>query len=137
MSGQVITHLGACELPDGPLGEVRGYWREATCDEYNRTISAAGGLGALHVWSTLTDLGGRFGTPYLFTCWGTEDVPVAAHGGHPDRRHPCEHRHAVAMGGHAKTYHKCELHTLGLSFSQASDIRVSWPACVLFEKEVP
>jgi hypothetical protein len=31
-----------------------------------------------------------------------------------------------------REFHKCELHTLGLSGSEASDIRVSWPACTLY-----
>lgn len=32
-----------------------------------------------------------------------------------------------------KTYHKCEKHRLGLTHGDATDIRVGWPACVLFE----
>ena len=31
-----------------------------------------------------------------------------------------------------RSYHKCEQHRLGESRSEASDIRVSWPACVLW-----
>lgn len=38
--------------------------------------------------------------------------------------------HVVRRFG--KTYHKCEQHRLGTSRSEASDIRVSWPACELF-----
>lgn len=34
---------------------------------------------------------------------------------------------------HNRSWHKCELHRLGLSGSEASDIRVSWPACALFD----
>ena len=30
----IVTHIGACELPDGPPGEVRGYWESASCSEY-------------------------------------------------------------------------------------------------------
>lgn len=33
----------------------------------------------------------------------------------------------------SKTWHKCELHPLGLSASEASDIRVGWPACTLWK----
>lgn len=36
------------------------------------------------------------------------------------------------MGGR---YHKCKNHRLGLSGSEASDIRVGWPACDFFERE--
>lgn len=36
---------------------------------------------------------------------------------------------------YAKTYHKCEQHRLGTSHSEASDIRVGWPACELFRAE--
>lgn len=30
---------------------------------------------------------------------------------------------------------KCELHRLGMSHSAASDIRISWPACRMFEEK--
>ena len=33
---------------------------------------------------------------------------------------------------HTRSYHKCDQHRLGESHSEASDIRVSWPACVLW-----
>lgn len=36
----------------------------------------------------------------------------------------------------SKTYHKCDLHRLGLSGSAASDIRVRWPACAAYETAV-
>lgn len=36
-------------------------------------------------------------------------------------------------GGHARAYNKCAKHRLGESHSAASDIRISWPACALFE----
>lgn len=43
----------------------------------------------------------------------------------------CTHHQTT---GHAsRTYHKCDLHRLGMSHSTASDIRVSWPACVWFK----
>ena len=41
--------------------------------------------------------------------------------------------HHRAYGHNLRTYHKCELHRLGTSSSASSDIRVGWPACVLFE----
>jgi hypothetical protein len=41
--------------------------------------------------------------------------------------------HHQALGYHGKTWHKCEHHTLGMSHSEASDIRVSWPACTRFQ----
>jgi hypothetical protein len=31
--------------------------------------------------------------------------------------------------GHSRTYLKCRFHRLGLSFSEASDIRAKWPGC--------
>lgn len=37
-----------------------------------------------------------------------------------------------SFGATGKTYWKCELHRLGKSHSEASDIRRSWPACELF-----
>ena len=40
--------------------------------------------------------------------------------------------HHQALGYHARTYHKCDLHRLGVTHSTASDVRVSWPACVRF-----
>jgi hypothetical protein len=45
----------------------------------------------------------------------------------------CEHH--VQVGGHAKTYHKC---LRNKTSGAATDIRVSWPACIRFEtvKEV-
>lgn len=64
-------------------------------------------------------------------------------GTHPATRRPlligtgetcatCVH-HLVASQN--RTYHKCDKHRLGASSSEASDIRVSWPACVLYEPE--
>lgn len=41
--------------------------------------------------------------------------------------------HHVISPGHAKNYHKCVRHRLGITGGPASDIRVSWPACELFE----
>lgn len=35
----------------------------------------------------------------------------------------------------SRRYHKCLLHPLGPSRSEASDIRVGWPACERFEPE--
>lgn len=70
-----------------------------TCAEYNAAIAAVGGLEKLHVWSSLTDLDGQYGPPRIFTCWGTEELPIAACDGPPDRRatvdKPCSLDHAV------------------------------------------
>lgn len=41
----------------------------------------------------------------------------------------CDH-HVVHRLGH--TYHKCKLHRLGRSHSEASDIRVKWRACTAY-----
>jgi hypothetical protein len=59
---------------------------------------------------------------------------------HPATRRPvmygaatcgdCNHHIVVRV---RRTWHKCELHVLGQSHSEASDIRVSWPACLSFE----
>lgn len=46
----------------------------------------------------------------------------------------CTH-HKVHHRGN-KVVHKCTEHRLGESFSAASDIRVSWPACALFAAHV-
>lgn len=43
----------------------------------------------------------------------------------------CVHHHAY--GWHNKTFHKCDLHRLGESHSAASDVRVGWPACELWD----
>lgn len=46
----------------------------------------------------------------------------------------CAHHHAYERYSSGKrTFHKCDLHHLGQSHSAASDIRVSWPACALFQ----
>lgn len=46
----------------------------------------------------------------------------------------CAHHHAYERySSRKKTFHKCDVHRLGQSHSAASDIRVSWPACALFE----
>lgn len=42
----------------------------------------------------------------------------------------CEHLHRYRY--HARQYVKCAKHRLGESHSAASDVRVGWPACVLF-----
>lgn len=44
----------------------------------------------------------------------------------------CVH-HVVSR--YDKRYHKCEKHRLGTSSSEASDIRVSWPACDFFVRK--
>lgn len=41
--------------------------------------------------------------------------------------------HAKNYGHHDRSYWKCEKHRLGMSHSSSSDIRKSWPACVLYE----
>lgn len=85
---------------------MRGHWVRATVAEYQAAIDAHGGLEALSVWSSLTDIDGQYGPPFVFTCWGTKvepDVPVAACGGPPGSRGPgCPGDHAVfvpAAGG--------------------------------------
>lgn len=61
-------------------------------------------------------------------------------GVHPATRQPtapelgrcgdCAHAHRVVH--HSRAWWKCDLHRLGMSHSEASDIRVSWPACTKF-----
>lgn len=46
----------------------------------------------------------------------------------------CAHHVVVHVN---RRFHKCEKHRLGVSASEASDIRVSWPACVLYVQEDP
>lgn len=55
-------------------------------------------------------------------------TPLRAEGG---RCGDCEHCHRY--GWHDRKYVKCGKHRLGESHSEASDIRVGWPACSLFE----
>lgn len=65
---------------------------------------------------------------------------LLASGVHPATRRPlagegtcgtCAHAGRWSNGNRA--WWKCDLHRLGVSHSAASDIRVSWPACVLWE----
>ena len=69
---------------------------------------------------------------------------IIADGRHPATRVPlfigtgercgtCVHHQALDW--HNKTFHKCTLHRLGLSHSEHSDIRVSWPACARYEAD--
>lgn len=43
----------------------------------------------------------------------------------------CDHHHRYEY--HGKHFHKCDVHRLGESHSASSDVRVSWPACVLWQ----
>jgi hypothetical protein len=92
-----LHRIGLCELPVGPSNEdVRGYWIKATCAEYQSALADAGGLPEMHVWSSLTDMSGqKTGSPFVFTCYGTNELPVAASGGRPGMHVPCESEHAV------------------------------------------
>ena len=48
----------------------------------------------------------------------------------------CTHHEVVSHYSSRQTYwHKCAKHRLGVSASSASDIRVSWPACELWQPE--
>lgn len=69
-----------------------------------------------------------------------EELLVA--GVHPATRRPlwigtgevcgqCDHLRAFRMN--RRRYYKCECHRLGMSRSASSDVRIGWPACVLFE----
>lgn len=40
--------------------------------------------------------------------------------------------HATLIEHNARRWWKCAKHRLGMSHSEASDIRVGWPACLLF-----
>ena len=44
----------------------------------------------------------------------------------------CVHHKAFS---HDRTWHKCDVHRLGMSHSASSDIRVSWPACDRFQAQ--
>lgn len=46
----------------------------------------------------------------------------------------CVHHEVVNVG---RAYHKCARHRLGMTASAASDIRLKWPACALYEPEPP
>lgn len=41
--------------------------------------------------------------------------------------------HHQHLGWHNRAFHKCAKHRLGRSHSAASDIRIGWPACTLWE----
>ena len=51
----------------------------------------------------------------------------------------CAHHHGynIRVSGPKRLVHKCDLHTLGESHSEASDIRESWPACTMWEPVQP
>lgn len=60
---------------------------------------------------------------------------------HPATRQPVDRTKTCGTCAHAtRTHHssrpywKCDLHRLGTSRSVASDIRVSWPGCALWEE---
>lgn len=67
---------------------------------------------------------------------------MLARGVHPATRQPvigdgsrcgeCAHHERIEW--HNKTFHKCDVHRLGMSHGPASDIRVSWPACSRFKR---
>lgn len=50
-----------------------------------------------------------------------------------DADHTCGECVHHKTRSHDRTWHKCELHRLGMSHSASSDIRVGWPACSAFE----
>ena len=72
-------------------------WRRITCEESDRLMALHGDCWG--VTSSLTDLGGQFGEPEVYTEWGDRDTerpmlrnrryPQLGSGG-PDRK-PCEH----------------------------------------------
>lgn len=45
--------------------------------------------------------------------------------------------HCVRVTNGNRTWIKCDEHRLGISHSEASDIRASWPACTLFVAAEP
>lgn len=62
---------------------------------------------------------------------------MIAAGVHPATRQPIDVAlgtcgtcaHAIRVTHNSRSYWKCDLHRLGTSASEASDIRSSWPAC--------
>jgi hypothetical protein len=46
----------------------------------------------------------------------------------------CVHLICALHDGHPRHYFKCPYHRLGHTFSAASDMRKSWPACPHFEE---
>ena len=98
-----LTMLGGCHLTthnpgDEDDGFPPGHWQQATCSEYLEVIQAHGGVQSLRVWGTLTDMDGEFGSPMIFTEWGTPERPIAAHARFNIRRHggeQCDDDHAV------------------------------------------
>lgn len=43
--------------------------------------------------------------------------------------------HHQHLGHHDRSWHKCDVHRLGMSHSAASDVRVGWPACTKWEAQ--
>ena len=77
-----LMRLGGINLPmhDPDPDErdhriIPGEWAEAGCADADRAQS-----GDLMVWSSLTDIEGRFGSPCVYTCWGSRDgtTPIVA-----------------------------------------------------------
>lgn len=57
-----------------PLGE----WVEVDREEWVAILEREGGFSALSVFTTLTDPGGQYGEPQVYTAWGRrgDDVPL-------------------------------------------------------------
>jgi hypothetical protein len=54
-------------------GRPLGSWIEITVEEWREIIAAAGGLGALSVFSSLTDPEGVYGPRQVYTAWGRRE----------------------------------------------------------------
>lgn len=59
-------------------GVPLGRWVVIDQPEWRALVGANGGLGALTVFSSLTDLEGVYGPPQVYTSWGIrgENVPL-------------------------------------------------------------
>ena len=81
-----------------------GRWEPTDCLGSEDAVKAAGGIGLLTVWSSCTDLEGDYGTPMMFTEWGSSDgtTPVSADYRDVDRHGhlgKCYHLRYVVEGG--------------------------------------
>jgi hypothetical protein len=113
---------GVTDLPDAPRlfdpgeGTQQGRLSADRCRRQHQLNMLAVGhhpATGLRLWRDVTDTDGPGLTDLEVTCGG------------------CVHAVKVSTG--SRDVWKCEKHRLGLSHSAASDIRVSWPACELFE----
>ena len=70
-------------------------WHEMTCEQSETVLEVHRGLSSFQVESSLSDLGGTYGEPIVFTEWWYDDKPLMRDYRWPHKGRPCEHYGAV------------------------------------------